>query len=298
MPANFADATRNLLPKLPSMNSTIQRILVPLDPSPYSEAATLRACDVAQRHYAQVTGLAVLDSPEIRRRFSPVEVAHWPSIRENLTTGLEQAHQVIARAKERFAMTCDAKHVAHSEDELSGVPASIITETAALYDLVIMGLRTYYHFETREADGDSLARVLDRTASPVLAVPSQTGGSFKRVLIAYDGSFPAARAIRDFVGFARPYDFEINVFASGDDRAQSDALLARVGTYLRSHDFANFHIHATSQAPWDFVREEFLDSTDIVVAGIHSRKFLVDPFVGSFTRNLIEANKVSLFLSH
>lgn len=280
------------------MNSTIQRILVPLDPSPFAEAATLRACDVAQRHYAQVTGLAVLDSPEIRRRFAPVEVSHWPSIRDNLAMGLEQAEQVIAHAKERFAMLCESKHVAHSEDELSGVPASVITETAALYDLVVMGLRTYFHFETREADGDSLARVLDRTASPVLAVPAHTGGSFQRVLIAYDGSYPSARAIRDFVGFARPYDFEIKVFSSGEDKAQSEALLNRVATYLRSHDVDNFKLHATSQAPWDFVREECLDTTDLVVAGIHSRKFLVDPFVGSFTRNLIEAAKVSLFLSH
>lgn len=280
------------------MNSTIQRILVPLDPSPYTEAATLRACDIAQHHFAQVTGLAVLDSPEIRRRFAPVEVSHWPSIRENLAAGLDQAQQIIDRAKERFAMTCEAQHVAHSEDELSGVPVSIITEVAALYDLVVMGLRTHYHFETRDSDGDSLAKILDQTASPVLAVPSQTGGSFQRVLIAYDGSFPAARALRDFVGFARPYDFEINVFASGGDRAQSDALLARAAAYLRSHDLHDFKLHATTQAPWDFVQEEFLDATDIVVAGIHSRKFLVDPFVGSFTRNLIESGKVSLFLSH
>jgi len=87
-------------------------------------------------------------------------------------------------------MTCEAQHVAHMEDEFAGVPASVITETAALYDLVVMGLRTFYHFETRENDGDSLERILDRTASPVLAVPADPGAAFQRVLIAYDGSFP------------------------------------------------------------------------------------------------------------
>lgn len=280
------------------MNSTIQRILVPLDPSPYTEAATLRACEVARRHYAQVTGLAVLDSPEIRQRFAPVEVSHWPSIRESLAAGLEQAEQIIGRAKERFAMTCDAEHVAHSEEELSGAPASIVTEIAALYDLIVMGLRTHFHFETRETEGDSLAKILDQTTTPVLAVPARTGGSFQRVLIAYDGSFPAARAIRDFAGFARPYEFEIHVFASGSDRAQSEALLERAAAYLRSHDLHGVKLHPTSQAPWDFVQKEFLGATDLVVAGIHSRKFIVDPFVGSFTRNLIEAGQAALFLSH
>jgi nucleotide-binding universal stress UspA family protein len=280
------------------MNSTIQRILVPLDPSPYTEAAVLRACDVAHHHYAQVTGLAVLDSPEIRRRFSPVEVAHWPSVRENLDLGVQQAEQIIAKARERFAMTCEGQHVAYLDDELNGVPASIIADTASLYDLIVMGLRTYYHFETRETDGDSLDKVLDRTACPVLAVPAQAPPSFKRVLIAYDGSFPSGRAIRDFVGFARPYEFEITVFSCGEDKAQSDALLNRAASYLRAHNVQGFKLHGSTRAPWDLVREEFLDQTDLVVAGIHSRKFLVDPIVGSFTRNLIQSGQVSLYLSH
>jgi nucleotide-binding universal stress UspA family protein len=280
------------------MNSTIQRILVPLDPSPYAQAAVLRACDVAHRHYAQVTGLAVLDSPEIRRRFAPTEISHWPSIRDNLDTAFQQAEEVIAKTREHFAMTCEAQHVAYIDDELTGVPASVIPETASLYDLIVMGLRTYYHFETRDADGDSLDRILDRTASPVLAVPATTDSPFKRVLIAYDGSLPSARALRDFVGFAQPFEFEITVFSCGEDKEQSNALLRRAATYLRAHGINQFETQGFTRAPWDVVREEFLGRTDLVVAGIHSRRFLVDPIVGSFTRSLIQSGRVSLFLSH
>ncbi len=282
----------------PAMNSTIQRILVPLDPSPYTAASSRRACEVARRHFAQVTGLAVLDSPEIRRFFSPVEVAHWPSIRASADLALEEARQTISRARERFAMLCDELQVAHTESELDGVPASLITETSALYDLIVMGLRTFYHFETREGSGDSLARVLDRTGCPVLAVPREPGPTFERVLIAYDGSFPSARAIRDFVGFARPFHFRIDVFTAGEDKEQANALLNRVASYLRSHDLNEFQVHHVTGSPWETVRDWFLDDTDLIVAGIHSRKFLIDPFIGSFTKQLIDLDRVSLFLSH
>ena len=75
-------------------------------------------------------------------------------------------------------------------------------------------------------------------------------------------------------------------------------MLGRAAAYLRSHDVCNFELHASALAPWDLVHDEFLDRTDLVVAGIHSKKFLVDPFVGSFTRKLIDTGRVSLFLSH
>jgi nucleotide-binding universal stress UspA family protein len=280
------------------MNSSIQRILLPLDPSPHAEAATLRACDIAHRHFAQITGLAVLDSPEIRRCFSPVEVSHWPSVRANVDLALDEARETIARAEERFASICDQHHVAHTEAELEGVPASLITEMSGLYDLMVIGLRTFFHFETREGAGDSLVRVLDRTACPVLAVPARPAASFERVVIAYDGSFPASRALRDFVGFARPMGFRITLFSAGGDRAQGEALLERAGAYLRSHDLGDFSVHVSDRAPWDAFRDELLEETDLLVAGIHSRKFLVDPFIGSFTKQLIDLDRIPLFLSH
>lgn len=280
------------------MNSTIQRILLPLDPSPHAEAAMMRACEIAHRHFAQVTGLAVLDSPEIRRCFSPIEVSHWPSIMANVDLALDEARETIARCEERFAAICDQHHVAHTEAELEGVPAALITEMSALYDLMVIGLRTFFHFETREGAGDSLARVLDRTACPVLAVPAQTQRPIERVVIAYDGSFPASRAIRDFVGFARPMGYRITLFSAGPDRAQSEALLKRAATYLRSHDISDFSVHVSELPPWESFRDELLEETDLLVAGIHSRKFLVDPFIGSFTKQLVDLDRIALFLSH
>ena len=45
------------------MKDAVKKIMVPLDVSDYCEAATLRACEVAQKHDAILTGLTILDVP-------------------------------------------------------------------------------------------------------------------------------------------------------------------------------------------------------------------------------------------
>jgi len=280
------------------MNSAIQRILVPLDPSEYTEAATLRACEIARTHYAQIEGLVVLDTPEIRSHVAPVEISHWPTVADVINDALEDAEETITECRKTFAQVCEQQRVAHEESEMEGVPATRILETSALFDLVVMGLRTHFHFETRGDHGDSLTRILDRTVAPVLAVPKDQRDPFKKVVIAYDGSFGASRALRDFVGSARPYDFEITLFSADSDPHQAEALVRRAAAFLHAHSFKNVKTATSEKSPMVALEEDHLDSADLVVAGIHSRKFLRDAFVGSFTNKLIELGTTAVFLSH
>ncbi len=280
------------------MNSTIQRILVPLDPSEYTEAATSCACEVARTHYAQLEGLVVLDTPEIRSQIAPVEIAHWPSVVDVVNDALKDAEDVITKTRYDFANHCDAQRVAHAESELEGIPANRILEVSALFDLVVTGLRTFFHFETREGPGDSLAKVLDRTVAPVLAVPKGQQTPFKNVLVAYDGSFDSSRALRDFVGFAKPYEFAIKVFSADKDRSQAEALANRAAAYLRAHNFKDVSTATSDKNPIEAIEHDHLKETDLIVSGIHHRKFLKDAFVSSFTNHLIELDNTALFLSH
>lgn len=280
------------------MNSTIQRILVPLDPSEYTEAATLRACEIARTHYAQLEGLVVLDTPEIRSHIAPVEIAHWPSVADVINDALKDAEEVITQARYDFANRCEEARVAHCESELEGIPANRILEASALFDLVVTGLRTFYHFETREGPGNSLSKFLDRTVAPVLAVPKGHREPFKKVLVAYDGSFGSSRALRDFVGFAKPYQFEITLFSADSDQAQAEALTNRAAAYLRAHNFKDIKTATSNKSPIDAIEQDYIEEVDLVVAGIHSRKFLKDAFVGSLTNKLIELGHTALFLSH
>ena len=281
------------------MSHLIKRILTPLDVSSYAEAAARRSCEVAGRHQSQVTGLAVLDSPGIRSSIAPADVSHWPLVQETVMRATSDAREQIGEARRRFVELCESNGVTHRESELEGVPADRILEASVLYDLVVMGLRTYFHFETQQDPGDSLAKVLGRTVTPVLAVPdSDRGEPFRRAVVTWDGSFSSGRAFRDFLRFAAPYEIEITVLTAGDDLEQSELLLGEASRFLEAHEIECFEtVHAATDSVEE-VHDQFLVEADVVVAGIHSRQFFKDLFVGSFTNHLIEAGDKALFLSH
>ncbi|MCB1085532.1 MAG: universal stress protein [Verrucomicrobiae bacterium] len=281
------------------MSDAIKRILTPLDISAFAEAASRRACEVAHRHGAEVTGLVVLDSPGIRSSVAPADVSHWPLVQETVMRATADAAERIHEARDRFATFCEEKSLIHCESEFEGVPADKILEASILHDLVVMGLRTFFHFETQKGPGDSLAKVLGRTVTPVLAVPEKDSGEpYRRAVVAWDGSFSAGRAFRDFLGFSSPYEMEITVLTATPDVEQGEMLLREAESFLKAHGVSGYRTELAETTSLDELHEKHLSDTDIIVAGIHSKRFFVDLFVGSFTNRLIENGDTALFLSH
>lgn len=282
----------------PMQTSPIQRILVPLDLSPFTEVATERACAIAKAHNAQIDGLVVLDLPEIMGLDIPYYAWMGAGALEVSQERVSDAKQRIGDALQRFATVCNGHHVAHSEAEVQGVPADRILEAAALHDLVIMGLRTYFHFETQTGPGDSLEQVLRAPAAPVLAVPKQEPGAlWSKVLVAFDGSPGACRALKEFARFAQPYAFDVTILMSAKDTTHAENTVNSAAAYLRAHRLPKVTTCVTDGDIRKVIDEDFIDTTDMVVAGIHSRRYLKDFFVGSLTRKLIDYGHTAVFLS-
>jgi len=277
---------------------SLKKILVPLDPSPYSEGAIGAACQIAKRHGAELAGVAVLDSPEIRSSLVPAVGPYYPLMIDAVQTKVNHADQVLKECLERFSRICQEAQVPHVETEYEGIPAQKLLESSICYDLVVTGLRTAFHFETRGDHGDSLDKLLDHTPTPVLAVPPNGMPRPKRAAIAFDGSVGSARALRDFMLFAAPYDPEIVVIAADLKSARSDFLLKSAAQLLRAHGFGQVDTIASEEPVETVFADSPAQDADIIVAGIHSRHRIKDLFVGSFTKHLIEQATHTLFLSH
>ena len=52
----------------------VKSILIPLDPSPYTDSAIEIGCRMAKYHGAQLTGLVILDIPGIEKQIGPVPI--------------------------------------------------------------------------------------------------------------------------------------------------------------------------------------------------------------------------------
>ena len=276
----------------------LKKILVPIDSSIYSDGATETACRIASAHDAELFGVAVLDSPEIRSSLIPAIGPYYPMMLDAVQAKLEHADQVLHESLDRFARICQDAGVRHAETEYEGIPVQTLLQSSIFHDLLVIGLETSFHFETRGGRGDTLDKILDRTATPVLAVPSTGMGKPEKVTVTFDGSFGSARALRDFIGLALPFDPEITILTAGLEERKSTFLLEHAKAYLEVHGLTKVKTVANEAPIEKAFSDEKAAEADLIVAGIHSKHRFKDIFVGSFTAHLIQECNTALFLSH
>lgn len=271
----------------------IHRILVPLDHSPYTDAALKYACDIALKNEAEITGMAIVDIPGIGKAVGgvPQGALYYAEKLKHFKT--REAHRRIETVMEKFLGICREAGVRHQVAECQGCPSDRILEGAHFFDLVIMGLRTYYQFGDRP--GDSLVKVLDHAICPVLAVPPEYM-ALQRVLIAYDRSIPASRTLQHFVHFANAYDFEVKLLTAHKDRDIAQYYLDEAEKYLRAYALENITREWSDKPVAEIYDEKYRDWPDLIVAGLHSKKGIFDFMVGSFSRHLITVSRKPLYV--
>lgn len=273
----------------------IRRILIPLDPSPYTKAALEYGCFIAKQHQAEVCGLAVLDIPEIVDSVSSVARESIYNAERLEQFRKNEAHGRIRLLLEQFKTKCQDEGVIHCQEEIQGSPSKTIIQKSIFYDLVIIGLCTYYHFETTNQPCRFLDKFLDYSVTPILAVPD-CFKPIKNVLIAFDGSLPAVHALHRFTDLANRFDFNVTVLIANKDRTFAGHHLANAEVYLQKHGINNIRKVWKQNHIIRTVKEHFLNEVDMVVAGVHSKKGMLDFMVGSLTKYLIKEGQKPLFL--
>ena len=274
-----------------------KRILIPLDGSIYSDAAVRRACEVASAHGAEITGLVILNTPELLSESRlPFNAQLLDLEQRGYFQRKAQAEQRICDILKKFSDACEDRGVRHRQAELQGVPADCVLEESVYYDLIVMGIETYFHLDP-DKEGHSMEKVLDRTEVPILAVPYEDRSvAFKNVLVAFNGSYHSARALREFVELSEPYHFKITLLISDKDEEYADHCLHEGLEYLRANGVEDVSQVRTGKDIIQAIDEDYLNEIDLIVAGIHSKNVFRNFFVGSFVKHLIEVQKTPLFL--
>ncbi len=267
----------------------LRRILIPLDPSPYAAAALGYGCFLAKRQNAEVTGVVVLDIPGIEKSVGPVPLGgiYYASMLEKSKE--KKAHKHIQTLLGKFKERCQKEGVIHHEAELQGSPSGQILHDSLYYDLVVMGMRTHFHFETEPKPGDSIERILSHASTPFLLVPEHFQPKEKiNVLIAFNGSLPAVRVLQGFIHLfgTSAFETEITLLMSESDANLAKFHLDGASAYLKAHSFRNVKIERISQDIIQAMEEKYLPWADLVVLGVHSKKGLLDFMMGSLSRYL------------
>ncbi len=276
----------------------IKRILIPLDPSEYCRTALKYGKFLAHHHDAELAGMTILDEPGISKSVGPVPAGGSAFAKEMRQKHEQQAVEKLDLLLEDFKKQCSDENINHKILKRQGDPADIIHAESFYFDMVVTGLRTFFSFESDDKPGNTLDKMLDHSITPILALPEEMSlpETPSKIVIAHDGSIPSARAMHQFARSFLPKDCEIILLNSSSDMEKGHKCLDCAEVYLRSHEFNNIKKEWSPQNINQIVDEKYYDSTDIFVIGLHAKKGILDFFIGSLSRHLIQKAEKALFI--
>jgi nucleotide-binding universal stress UspA family protein len=273
----------------------IKDILVHVDSTEASRARLKLALDLARRFEAHVYGFHVVPEPTVRPYVAPSAIG--------VAVGAYRHHaeHAVSRSRALFEEETAGGPGTTNWQFVEGDVADRLAERARLVDLLVLG-----QFDEENAKGFStyllIEKVVAQSASPVLIVPHI--GDFHvlggRVAVAWDGSRPAARALRDALPFLREAS-EVHVLVSdigpgpGDIRGPELVLhLARHGVRAKlSHlqarrgSIANVLLTAVAEL-----------RADLLVMGAYGQAPMKEFLLGGVADDVLRQTPAPILASH
>jgi nucleotide-binding universal stress UspA family protein len=279
----------------------IKQILVCLEGSPSTETATRVAIDLARALGATLVGLAIVDEPDIRAG-TAVGIGGSSFKHERDETLVADAHKHAADWLALFERRCREQGVAARALEVVGRPADSILAEMGTRELTVMGRDANFKFETEPEDSGTRDAILHRATGPVLVVPEEAAdrAPSKVVVLAYDGSGAARRALTSFAASGLATGREIHVATVDDNGAQAYEMaesgvkaLAELGVSATANNIVS--ALSNVDALFKFAEES---GAGMMVMGAFARSRIATFFKGSATAGIVERTRIPLYLQH
>ena len=248
-----------------------------------------------------MAGLAIIDEPDIRAgTATSIGGASYKHERDDalVADAKKAADDWVALFEQR----CRQAGVSARSLEIVGRPAeSILTEMEA-HHLTVIGRDANFRFETESARlQDARTRSCTRPCARCCWFPRRRSpSSNKTVLVAYDGSGAAKRAITSFAASGIAQGREVHVATVDDNGVVGMEMAERAVAMLRAANVpAKAHniVSVLSNIDALFKLAKDLEA-GLMVMGAFTRSRLRQLFSGSVTRGLVEQTEIPLYLQH
>ena len=277
-------------------HSSFSKILLGLDGSAYAQAATEYACQLARNYNATITGVAIIDEPGIQSSSGPVPIGATRYDIQLEEQQLKETEKKATAILEDFARICEERQVNTVLHADTGSPVSELIEESKFHDFIVIGKQTSFEYNANETYG-TLQRVLRNGLIPVLAVPDSVR-DIKKVLVAYDNSIPASKAVHMFLLLGIWNACDITLLTVNDDAEAALGLLDNLEEFFESYGITP-NIVTQNGHPDTAVKSHIAENDiDMLVMGAYGRKSVREFFVGSVTQHLIRETTIPLFLYH
>lgn len=210
-----------------------------------------------------------------------------------LAAAAERAEMDLQAAIKAASVTADVKTLSAPYPAIRDT----LTICARLYDLIVADCAPDQSSMQREL----LTDVLFNACRPVVVVPvACTTASLDRVVLAWDGTAPATRALNDALPLLRAAAHVDVVNILGDKPLNPASTAAAIVPHLQRHG-----VHAEARpvpADGDGAQTLLYHATStqagLIVMGAYAHSRLRQLVFGGFTSALLKDSPVPLFLSH
>ncbi len=272
----------------------IKDILVHVDTQPGSEDRIAFAASLAKKTKAHLTGLHVKADVVIPVTENDVIVP------ESLIEDQERVIELQAQAaKNQFDGAVSANEIKGEWRTAHGLAADVLRHHAHATDLIIVGQQ---HPDATDAQ-DVPEGVLQDTGCPTLIVPyAGVGRTFaENVMVAWDDSAPAARAVHDSLALiGKASRVEIVSIRAKDEASDGDPC-AEICAHLRRHGVKaeGTTLYKNGSKVSDILLAHAADNgCDLLVMGSYGHSRWREFIFGGVTEDMLEKTMIPIFTSH
>lgn len=272
----------------------IKDIAVIVDRRPDRPASRV-AVDLAKRLNAHLTGLTIAYDPVVPGyAVTPVPIDFMISARNQALDEAKNAGTAFSNQTHEAGLSAEVRMV----EVMSGAGLDDIIHEVRLADLVIIGEDDPEHPEpVRQSVIES---VLFNAGAPLLIVPLISGPvvDSSHIVIAWDGSMTAARAVRSAMPFLRAAEkVDIVIVDDGKELPTGQRLTAYLGRHgiaANTRTLPNPHKDVSA-----VVRQAASESgAGLIVMGAYGHSRLLEWILGGATRGMMKGLTIPVILAH
>jgi nucleotide-binding universal stress UspA family protein len=272
-------------------------IVLGVDSSEYSRHAQTLAFYLARKLHASVLGLHVVDilsfeGPLFNDIAAPADLESYldaPQVRETLTA---RGRKLL----EDFAAAAVREQVSAQTVLDFGVVAAQICERSKSADLVVLGHRAA-HEQVAATNPGGIAESVARKASGTVLICPAVARELRQVVLAFDGSERACKAMHAAAELASALDASLTVLSVSRDPRVGEHRLAQARAYFAPYGIKTDFRHLSGHAPAEIVAFIRQASPDALFIGAYGHSRIVEMMLGSTTEQVLRNAPCPLFLS-
>ncbi|HOX85510.1 MAG TPA: universal stress protein [bacterium] len=275
-----------------------KNILLAVDGSNYSDTVIAHGIELAKAFKSHISVLTVSD----------IRIFEWASaigadgFVPVIPTGIykEESSRLLDEKSDKIlaktAHLLEKENLAFETSKVVGAPVDAILEHSLTADLVIMGKRGEYERWDNKALGATVESV-GRSIRKPLIVSKRTFQPIRRVLIAYDGSDHANRALQYAGHIAEALCAQIHILVVTDDRELGEHFAKEAENYLINYQVT---LQTTIQegSPDKVICEIAAnEKVDLIAIGAYGRSRIKETILGSTTEHILRLSTCPVLLA-